>query len=172
MTKIILARLQQKHRTMKYPDGAPPPLPGRFRGRPVIDPSKCPDGCRACADACPTGALVAPYQMDARRCISYLTIEHRSEIAEDLRPLMGEWFYGCDICQDVCPHNRRGPGTREAAYEAGSNPLVPFADVDAVADMTAEQYQRELAGSAMKRASLEMLWRNAEIVRNNMTSNC
>ncbi len=128
--------------------------------------------CTRCLDACPTGALVAPYQMDARRCISYLTIEHRSEIAEELRPLMGEWFYGCDICQDVCPHNRRGPGTREAAYEAGSNPLVPFADVDAVADMTAEQYQRELAGSAMKRASLEMLRRNAEIVRNNMISNC
>lgn len=57
MIKIILARLQQKHRTMKYPDGAPPPLPDRFRGRPVIDPAKCPAGCRACADACPTGAL-------------------------------------------------------------------------------------------------------------------
>jgi len=57
MIKIILARLQQKHRTMKYPDGAPPPLPDRFRGRPVIDSAKCPAGCRACADACPTGAL-------------------------------------------------------------------------------------------------------------------
>ena len=57
MFKVILARLQQKHRTMKYPDGVPPPLPNRFRGRPLIDSAKCPDGCSACSEACPTGAL-------------------------------------------------------------------------------------------------------------------
>ena len=71
MLKILLARLQQKHRTMKYPDGAPPPLPDRFRGRPVIDTAKCPQGCRACADACPTGALdpQAPGHIDLGKCL-------------------------------------------------------------------------------------------------------
>ncbi|MGB4256875.1 MAG: tRNA epoxyqueuosine(34) reductase QueG, partial [Phycisphaerae bacterium] len=123
--------------------------------------------CTRCLEACPTGALIAPYQMDARRCISYLTIEHRSEIAQELRPLMGNWLYGCDICQDVCPYNRKAPPTREPAYEAGTNPLAPAADLDMVAGMTAEEYQQALAGSAMKRASLEMLRRNAGIVRAN-----
>jgi epoxyqueuosine reductase len=126
--------------------------------------------CTRCLQACPTGALIAPYRMDARRCISYLTIEHRSEIPGELRPLMGDWLYGCDVCQDVCPYNRRAPATREPAYEAGGNPLAPVAHVDAVANMTAEEYQQALAGSAMKRASLEMLKRNAGIVRNAVSS--
>ncbi len=71
MIKILLARLQQKHRTIAYPDGAPPPLPDRFRGRPVIDTSKCPDGCRACGDACPSGALdpAAPGLIDLGKCL-------------------------------------------------------------------------------------------------------
>ncbi len=71
MIKVILARLQQKHRTMKYPDGAPPPLPDRFRGRPVIDTAKCPAGCRACVDACPTGALDSkdPGHIDLGKCL-------------------------------------------------------------------------------------------------------
>ena len=71
MIKVILARLQQKHRTMKYPDGAPPPLPDRFRGRPVIDSANCPEGCRACVEACPTGALDPkdPGHIDLGKCL-------------------------------------------------------------------------------------------------------
>ncbi len=71
MTNILLARLQQKHRTTAYPDGAPPPLPDRFRGRPVIDAAACPAGCRACAEACPTGAIDAndPARIDLGRCL-------------------------------------------------------------------------------------------------------
>jgi epoxyqueuosine reductase len=61
--------------------------------------------CTRCIDACPTSAITAPYQLDARKCISYLTIEHAGAIARDLRLQMGDWLYGCDVCQDVCPYN-------------------------------------------------------------------
>lgn len=123
--------------------------------------------CTRCLEACPTGALVAPYEMDARRCISYLTIEHRSEVPTELRGLMGDWLYGCDICQDVCPHNRKAPATTEAEYAPGANPLTPRANLDAVVAMTQDEYQRAVNGSAMQRASLEMLQRNAAIVSAN-----
>jgi epoxyqueuosine reductase len=121
--------------------------------------------CRRCIDACPTQAITEPYQLDARKCISYLTIEHRGEIEPGLAAKTGEWMYGCDVCQDVCPWNRAPPAAVEAA-------LVPrwksgTLDPAVVAGWTDADYRRELRGSAMKRAKLPMLQRNAEMVRRN-----
>src|SRR5665213_92960 len=122
--------------------------------------------CTRCIDACPTGAITAPHQLDARRCISYLTIEHRGEIAPDLQSKIGDWLYGCDICQDVCPHNHRAPPATDPA-------LAPrFAtgglDVTAVMEWTPKQYRETLRHSAMKRVKLPVLQRNAGIVARNL----
>ena len=76
--------------------------------------------CTRCLDGCPTGAIVASYQVDARRCISYLTIEHKGPMPRELRALIGDWIFGCDICQDVCPWNRFAPPAREARLHASA----------------------------------------------------
>jgi len=123
--------------------------------------------CTACLDACPTGAFPAPYEMDASRCISYLTIEHRGEIDPQLHKAMGDWIFGCDVCQQVCPHNRHAPPTtapRFAIREPG-----PTLKLDELLDWTTADYAEKLRGSAIKRAKLGMLQRNARIALSNAT---
>lgn len=122
--------------------------------------------CMRCVEACPTGALAKPYQMDASRCISYLTIEHRGEISEELSRRMGNWVFGCDVCQEVCPWNRHSAGQAAKAVNV-RNPLVPSPVLSDVCKLDADQYDRFLRGSAMKRATLEMLRRNARIALGN-----
>jgi epoxyqueuosine reductase len=127
-------------------------------------PDRC-GTCTACLEACPTDAFPAPYEMDASRCISYLTIEHRDAVSENLQPLMSDWIFGCDVCQQVCPYNRRAPVTTEPRFairDPGPEPLL-----DDILSWTQEDYRRLLRGSAMKRAKLDALQRNARIAMQN-----
>ena len=122
--------------------------------------------CTRCIDACPTGAITAPYQLDARRCISYLTIEHRGPIEPALQSRMGNWLYGCDICQDVCPYNSKAPTAADPAVR----PRFPTGTLNAeqVMNWSEQDYRDALRGSAMKRVKLPVLKRNAQIVRDNL----
>jgi len=127
-------------------------------------PDRC-GTCTRCLDACPTNALTAPYQMDATRCISYLTIEKRGSIPEELRPLMGNHLFGCDICQDVCPWNREAPVT--AAREFQARPELVNPALEWIAQMSADDFRREFRGSAIQRAKYSGLRRNAVVAMGN-----
>jgi epoxyqueuosine reductase len=131
-----------------------------------FDADRC-GSCTRCLDACPTDAFVAPRVMDATRCISYLTIEHRSDIPAELAPLVGAMLYGCDICQDACPWNHRF--ARELT-EPAFHPREAVAGKDAMSlarellDMDDERFRHSFRGSPMKRAKLQGLKRNARVV--------
>ena len=113
--------------------------------------------CTRCLDACPTAAIVEPYVVDATRCLSYLTIETRGDIDESLRPAIREQIYGCDICQDVCPWNRRAPASDDAAWQ----PRDPFqsAGLLDLCRLSDEGWRALLRGSAMRRAGLRRIRR-------------
>jgi epoxyqueuosine reductase len=131
-----------------------------------VEPDHC-GTCTRCIDACPTQAIT-PYSVDASRCISYLTIERRGEIDESLQAQMGEWIFGCDVCQEVCPHNSVRPAGSDVGVAHGAYaPAREMLDAIAVLRWTEEDRRRELAGTAMTRAKLEMLKRNALIVVGN-----
>jgi epoxyqueuosine reductase len=128
--------------------------------------SESPCGsCRACLDACPTGALVEPYRVDARRCISYLTIEVRESIDECLHEAMGLQVFGCDACQEACPWNRRAPVTTETAFwpQDDANPI----DLAGLLAMDDGEFRRRFRGTPLARARRGGLLRNAAIVLGN-----
>jgi len=128
-------------------------------------PNRCGD-CRVCIDACPTGAIRPDGLVDSRRCISYLTIEHRGEIPAELAGAMGESVFGCDVCQAVCPHNRRRdlPAGNEELRGPSDLARTPPA---AMLAWTEPQWDRLTRGSAGRRARLEMYLRNAAIAAGN-----
>ena len=155
---------------------------------PTLDAAEPPPpdlcgSCRRCIDACPTDALVEPYVLDARRCISYLTIELRGSIPEELREPMGRHVFGCDICQDVCPWNRRAPVTQEAEFQARVVPAkveVPVREgqspegeslflprLEWLAAMDEQEYREVFRGSPVKRTKWRGLVRNACIALGN-----
>jgi epoxyqueuosine reductase len=114
--------------------------------------------CTRCLDACPTGAIVAPYVVDATRCLSYLTIETRGDVAEEWRPAISREIFGCDVCQDVCPWNRRAAVSADPAWRpreaARHGPILDWcrrSDVD---------WRARMKGSAMRRAGLRRIRRS------------
>ncbi len=122
--------------------------------------------CSACIDACPTGAIVGPYEIDARRCISYLTIELRGSIPEDLRPLLGNRIYGCDDCQLVCPWNRHAPATRIDDLSAVRNGL-DGARLTELFAWTEARFMQLTEGSAIRRIGFERWSRNIAVALGN-----
>jgi len=127
-------------------------------------PDRC-GTCTRCIDACPTHAIVAPQELDANLCISYLTIEKRGNIPEALRPAMGHYVFGCDICQDVCPWNRKAPVTAAAEFQPREGLMNPA--LDWLAEMDAEEFRRVFRESPIRRAKLAGLQRNATIAMGN-----
>jgi epoxyqueuosine reductase len=127
-------------------------------------PDRC-GTCTRCITACPTQAIVAPGELDARLCISYLTIEKRGEIPDELRPGMGRHVFGCDICQDVCPWNRKAPATSAAEFEAREGLVNPA--LEWLAEMQEKEFREVFRGSPIRRAKLSGLRRNAVIAMGN-----
>jgi epoxyqueuosine reductase len=121
--------------------------------------------CTACLDACPTDAFVAPYVLDARKCLSYTTIELREAIPLELRAAHGDWVFGCDVCQDVCPWNRKAPSIEEPelAPREGTAPL----DLIALFDLDEASFRKRFRGTPLWRAKRRGLLRNAAIVLGN-----
>ena len=130
----------------------------------VAAPDRC-GTCTRCIEACPTDAILAPYQLDANRCISYLTIEKRGSIPEELRADIGRHVFGCDICQDVCPWNRKAPATTAPEFAAREGLVNPA--LDWLAEMSAEEFRETFRGSPIRRTKRSGLRRNAVIAMGN-----
>ncbi len=129
----------------------------------------CPSGCFRCGDICPTDALFDAHRIDARRCISYLTIEHKGSIPEELRPLMGDWIFGCDLCQETCPLNLNAGETRIGdftAHRAGES--ISLREILDMKDETA--YRARFTGTPLLRPGRVSMIRNALIAAANTSA--
>ena len=143
-----------------------------FLGQVVTDLELAPDAplkkscgsCVRCIVACPTGAIVAPYVIDNQRCISHLTIENRGPIPMELRPLMSDWVFGCDICQDVCPVNVSSMYSREQAFQKKRFTTLALLDI---LSLTEDEFRRRFIKSPISRAKLWGLKRNACVALGN-----
>ena len=133
--------------------------------RPIRD--RC-GKCDLCLKACPTGAFVGPYILDARRCISYLTIELKGPIPRHLRPLMGNHIFGCDICQEVCPYNVKAKPTGEAAFDPREGLYAP--DLIPLLSLSEEEFRRRFQGSPILRAKRRGFLRNVAVALGNLKS--
>ena len=132
---------------------------------PDLPPADRCGSCTRCLDACPTNAFPAPYQLDATKCISYLTIEKRGTIPEELRTAIGRQVFGCDICQDVCPWNRQAPLTKTPELEA--RPGLANPELDWLARLSVEEFRHVFRGTPVKRAKYAGLLRNVAIAMGN-----
>ncbi len=158
---------QGKHTNLIDPDGGS----WFFVGELLTDLELEPDApevtdrcgsCTRCLEACPTQAFPEPYVLDARRCISYLTIEHKASIPEALRAAMGNHVFGCDICQEVCPWN--AAASEEDSIGASSRETIPAAELLA---LTREEFNRRFAGTALRRTGWSRVLRNAAVALGN-----
>jgi epoxyqueuosine reductase len=127
-------------------------------------PDRC-GTCTRCIEACPTDALLAPYQLDSNRCISYLTIEKRGSIPEDMRGGMGRHVFGCDICQDVCPWNRKAPTSTVPEFQPRPGLVNPA--LEWLAEMSVDEFRETFQGSPIRRTKRSGLRRNAAIAMGN-----
>jgi epoxyqueuosine reductase len=141
---------------------APEPVAGGELGN-----ATCPSGCTRCIDACPTGALLGPHRIDARACISYLTIEHAGTIQSDYREPMGSWLFGCDVCQDVCPFNKMVGETYVADFlSPKAGPSIAVEEILAIGGK--RDFTARFAGSPLMRAGRSGLVRNACVAAANL----
>lgn len=134
-------------------------------------PGSC-GSCTRCLDACPTGAIVAPFQVDARRCLSYTTIELRGSIPEPMREAQGDWLFGCDVCLEVCPFaDSRGRASRPAAPRPAAfspHAVVETATLVGIVELDEQEYRERWTGTALRRATRSGLRRNAAVVLGNL----
>jgi len=132
------------------------------------DPGPHPDRCGTCvrcSTGCPTGALVAPGVVDSGRCIAYWTIEHRGSIPEEVRPWLGDWVFGCDLCQEVCPWNRFAPDAVGTRLQA--RPGMARLDLEALLFLDEEKFEADFGDTALRRTRRQGLVRNAAIALGN-----
>lgn len=118
--------------------------------------------CTACLDACPTNAFPQPFVMDARRCISYLTIEHRNDMPQDMLGQWSDWLFGCDVCQEVCPWNRRSPTSLEAEFQPSDGQTT--IDLIELFDLTEDDFRKRFRKTPLWRSKRRGILRNAALV--------